>query len=278
MRTLIFNTNNLVSGQYCSRYRYQFIGGGYEIKPGDQICLQSLTIPYSWFNILQFYNNMTFQIIYNSVTYNITLPAGFYQLSDINAYIQNFLVTNNLYLINATGAYVYYIELVYNIGEYAVQLNAYPTPGSLPSGWSNPGGMTLTGHSPQMVIQAITTSTFGSIIGFSAGTYPASPSTTEYSVVSNLIPNFTPVNSVVLNCSVVNNVVSVSPNAFTSFSPVSTTFGANIVFSPTFPAWLDTIPGKYNSIDIYLTDQSGNQVPAKDSNVCIEILIKSKDE
>ena len=64
--------------------------------------LTSFQIPYSWYNITSRYNN-SFKIYFPIGTniyasYTVTLPDGFYTTTSLNAYIQQFCVTNRLYL------------------------------------------------------------------------------------------------------------------------------------------------------------------------------------
>ena len=104
MRNLIFNSNNVLSNSFNSRFRYIFIGGGgYEIKEGDQICLASLQIPYSWFNISVMNNNNSYSFSFNGTVYTVIMPDGFYTISDINEYLQFFSKTNNLYTLASNG-------------------------------------------------------------------------------------------------------------------------------------------------------------------------------
>ena len=67
MRTLIINNSNVVQGYSNSKYTYQFSGGGATFEKGDQIAVQSIQVPYSWFNITSSYNNNTFGYKLNGV-------------------------------------------------------------------------------------------------------------------------------------------------------------------------------------------------------------------
>ena len=118
---------------------------------------------------------------------------------------------------------------------------------------------------------------FNSIVGISTGTFPSVTQTTAYSKISDSTPNLTPVNSIIVNSSIVRNSVSNSPNAFNSFTPTSQ-FGTNLIYRPSFPTWLNCVSGKYNAIDLFLTDQNYNILRANDPNICIEVLIKNKNE
>jgi hypothetical protein len=273
MRNLIFNSNNVVQNSFNSRFRYTFsAGGGYQINDGDQIALANLQVPYSWFNISALNNNNSYSFSFNGVTYNVVIPDGFYAISDINDYLEFFCKANNLYTLANNGDYVFYCRWSENSSKYAIQWDAFPI--SLSSGGSNPQGITLSGNIPLLIMNS---NSFIDIVGISAGTYPSVTQTSTYSKISNLTPNLTPVNSVIVNCNLVKNSVSNSPNAFTSFSP-SSEFGTQLVYSPSFPTWMDCVSGFYTNIDLFFTDQNYNILRANDPNVCIEVIIRSKSD
>jgi hypothetical protein len=273
MRNLIFNSNNVVSGSFNSRFRYTFSGGGgYQINEGDQIALCSLQIPYSWYNISSLNGNNSYRFSFNGTVYTVTMPDGFYTITDIDNYLQFFCKANNLYTLSSTGSYVFYCRWSENTSKYAIQWDAFPI--SLSSSGTNPNGITLSGNIPLLIMQ---NNTFTSVVGISAGTYPTVTQTSTYSLTSNITPNLTFVNSLIVNSNLVKNSVSVSANAFNSFA-IDTTFGSNINYKPNFPTWMDCIPGFYTNIDIFLTDQNYNMIRANDPNVCIEVIIRSKGE
>ena len=273
MRNLIFNSNNVVANSFNSRFRYTFNGGGgYQIQEGDQIALASLQIPYSWFNISAMNGNNSYSISFNGSVYNLVMPDGFYTITDINDYLEYFCKQNNLYTLAANGDYVFYCRWSENTSRYAIQWDSFPI--SLSSGGSNPQGITLSGNIPLLIMS---TNLFTNIVGISSGTYPAVTQASTYSLTSNITPNLTPVNSVIVNSNLVKNSVSVSPNAFNSFTP-SSEFGTNLIYRPNFPTWMDCVPGFYTNIDIFLTDQNYNILRANDPNICIEVIIRSSGE
>jgi hypothetical protein len=114
-------------------------------------------------------------------------------------------------------------------------------------------------------------------LGFQAGVYPVAPQSTVYSIVSNTTPNLTPVNSVILRCSLVSNKGVNPPDAFYSFSP-NIGFGSNILVAPSVVGWIDCKEGSFSHLDIQLVDQNFIPMNLKDNNICIQLLIKSKDE
>lgn len=281
VKTIVLNSNNVVAGSNNSLYRYSLPNGQVKFEDGDKIAVQSLNVPYSWFNInASLYNNISFQYIWHTsgspVSYTITLPnPSFLTVQGINAYLQSQFIANGHYLVNGAGQYVYYAEIVLNTSRYAYQINTYPLPSTLPSGWSNPAGLTLgITTNPQIVIL---TNNFGKLIGFSAGTYSPTLISTNYSALSDIAPVATPVISVLLQCNILNNTYSIPNRVLFGFTP-NTTFGNNIDIAPSEYAYNDILAGYYNYVDIQFTDQNGQNIQLQDPNVVLQLVIKSKDE
>ena len=142
--SLIVNSSNAANPNTGSNtYQYNFIGGSMTIPENSEISISSATIPYSWRNITVSNNNNTYKFYWpltvsTYTTYTVTMPNGFYSLSDINTFFQNFCITNGLYLINSVGQYVYYFSFNLNVNYYAVQLISTLVPTSLPAGFTAP--------------------------------------------------------------------------------------------------------------------------------------------
>src|SRR5271156_4771982 len=58
--------------------------------------LDNLTIYYSWFNIKLSLNNNEFQYTDGKIVYNVTMPDGSYEISDINNYLHLQIQKNDL--------------------------------------------------------------------------------------------------------------------------------------------------------------------------------------
>lgn len=272
MRTLILGRNNLINYTN-SRFRYTFIPN-IDIK-NMSIAVSSIIIPYSWQTVNSSYNNKTFQIVYNGTTYTLTLPDGAYSVADINAYIQYWCISNNLlYCISASGQYIYFIELIDNSTTYSYEIRSYPT--VLPTGATNTGGWTMNGFCPQFVVGM---NNFGSIIGVNAGTYPSSATNnTNYTKSSDTAPSPSPINQLVLNCSLVNNrdLQTASNNVIWSFTPTNTPYGENIQINPPEYAWIKCVDSSVSTIDVWITDQNNNAVILQDPNSMIMLLLKEE--
>ena len=286
--TLVINNSNVVNTNTNATYEYKFIGGGFSVPDGMECMVSSAQIPYSIFNITEAYNNNRFRLSFptgalsNSYTdFNITIPDGFYTIDDFNSYMQQYAISNGLYLINNDGDNVYYTPAFYvNAVSYAVQMLLYTVPRSLPSGWSQPSNWIgystwTTDRTPHVHILA--NSRFGDFIGFTTGTYPTPIlRTTDYSVLSNKTPIGSYVNSIIIHSSLVNNPVVSPSDIIDAFQIVDTKFGSNINYQPSVEKFVRLTKGTYNSMIIYLTDQNNNPLTLLDNNLLITLLFQKK--
>lgn len=280
VKTIILNSTNVLPGTNNSVYRYSFPTGQIQFKDGDRIAVQSIFVPYSWFNVSTQYNNTSFQYIWHTsgapVSYTVNLPSpSFITITDINNLLQSVMIQNGHYLVNAVGEYVYYAEVVLNQSRYAYQINTYPLPQSLPQNWTNPANLALgITTNPQIVIQ---NNNFGKLIGFLPGTYSPTLINQNYSALSNTTPNATEVNSVLLLCNILDNKFSIPSKLLYAFSP-NASFGNNISIIPSEFAYNDITAGYYSSIDIEFRDQDNRPMILQDSNLVLQLVIKSAGE
>ena len=285
MREIIIN-NTFVSSDN-STFTYKFpLGSQPTFEKGDKIALDSLSMYYSWPSITAANGNNTFQYVWpfntspaGPITNTVTIPDGFYTIADLNSYLQYVMISNTHYLVDASGNYVYYLNFSTNSVRYAVQLDVSPLPTSLGT-YTYPSGATwtLSGTAtyPQIIIP--TTNSISKIIGFSAGTYPSTTTgTTTYSEISSFTPQVTPVSSVVVTCSLLNNRYSIPNNLLYSFAP-NTTYGSQINIIPPSKTFVDMSGGKVSEFSITFLDQNFNKLKILDNNIVILITIASQDE
>ena len=105
--TLVLNSANAYGSQN-NTFKYDFIQGNFNIPPDSEVMVANAQIPYSFYNITSAYNNNAFTLSFPTAsatytTFNITIPDGFYTTTSLNYYIQQFCISNGLYLINSTG-------------------------------------------------------------------------------------------------------------------------------------------------------------------------------
>ena len=285
--TLVLNSTNVTSSSTNTTFKYNFINGGFQLK-NMEMCVSSITLPYSFYNVSSYYNNRTFSLIFptaaTTTTISVTLPEGFYTVTDINSYIQQICLDNGAYLIDSTGNYVYYQQLVYNSTYYSVQLLLYPVPTTLPTGYSYASAGTLytgsanlptTSYTPQLVLSSA--GSISTIIGFVSGaTYPSTQSTTNQSILSTLTPVGSTVNSIIMQCSLVNNPVTTPSDILDSLPIHNSTFGSNITYEPSFEKFISLSDGTFNNFTFSFRDQNLNEIYARDPNVSITLIIRQK--
>ena len=275
--TLVLNSKNVI-GSNNNIFQYQFLNG---FKIGDNaeisVSAAQIQIPYSWYNVSYFYQNTKFNLIFptgaTTATLNITIPDGFYTVNDLQSYIEQVCITNNYYLINTAGNYVYYVNLSYNISAYKIQLISSLVPTTLPVGWTNPGWTlpTVT-RCPQFVVLD---NFFGKLIGFNIGTYPTT-TTSNFSKVSDYTPLGSNVNSIVLRCNLVSNPVTMPSDILDSFAISNASFGSNINYQPAFQKWVKLSSGIFQNLSITLQDELFNDIKILDPNSVITLIIRNK--
>jgi hypothetical protein len=256
-----------------------------------EMCVSSITLPYSFYNVSSYYNNRTFSLIFptaaTTTTISITLPEGFYTVTNINSYIQQVCIDYGAYLIDSNGDYVYYQQLVYNTTYYAVQLLLFSVPTTLPTGYSyataGTSGSVYTSaiklpssaYTPQFVLAS--SGSISTIIGFKSGTtYPSSQTTTSQSLSSTLVPIGSTVNSLIMQCSLVHNPCTVPSDVLDSMPIKDTSFGSNITYDPSFEKYVSLSNGTFNNFTFSFRDQNLNEIYARDPNCSITLIIRQK--
>jgi hypothetical protein len=288
--TLVVNSTNLSNPNTNGTYTYNFIGGGFRVDEDMEVMVSSAQIPYSIFNITAAYNNNRFRLSFPTgagaatfTDFNIVIPDGFYTIEGLNSYIQQYCITNGLYLIDNNGNNVYYIAFYLNVSSYAVQLLLYTVPRSLPSGWTQPsnwiGYSTYTNDRTPHIHILTAAPKFGDFIGFSVGIYPTPTlRITNYSALSNKKPPIgSYVNSIVIHCSLVNNPVVSPSDIIDAFQITNTSFGSNINYQPSVEKYVKLNKGNYSSMVITLTDQNNEIIYFNDYNILITLLFKKKN-
>jgi hypothetical protein len=184
------------------------------------------------------------------------------------------MISNNHYLLSSTSTnYYFFIYILTNQTYYTNQLITYPIPISLPSGFTEPSGgfpYSSNNYTPQVILSQ----NFGKLIGFTSGTYPSVNQTTDYNVLGSIIPVITPINSIIITSSIINNDCANQSNILDTFPISNTSFGSNISYIPTYEKWISLKAGSFSSFDISFLDQNLNTIAANDNTVLISLLIR----
>jgi hypothetical protein len=279
--TLVLNSANAYGSQN-NTFKYDFIQGNFNIPPDSEVMVANAQIPYSFYNITSAYNNNAFTLSFPTAsatytTFNITIPDGFYTTTSLNAFIQQFFVSNGFYLIeNSTQNYVYYINVLFNPTYYANQIILRPVPISIPAGFTAPSnwaGYPTVSRTPY--VEILSNNHFGKFLGFTPGNYGIN-STVAYSGNSNQTPVGSTVNSLVIRCSLVNNNVSAQTDIIDAFAINNTDFGRNLNFNNNIEKWIKLNAGRYSSFTVSIVDQNMNDIQILDSNILINFIIRTK--
>lgn len=207
----------------------------------------------SVFNITAAQGNNTFQVSYNGVVTTATIPDGNYALTDLNGWFQNsFLAPNKLYCLASDGVTpVFFQSFAPDSVYYSCIIQSQPV--AIPSGGSNPNALAL-GYTPLFIFN---TAPFNTLIGYQAGTYPPVQQSTNYQLLSQVIPQVSPSYEYNLTCSLVNqSQFNNIPTSICQISPANTAFGNQIFYEALNMLWYPVLPGTFNSITCTLVDQA----------------------
>jgi hypothetical protein len=140
MRSIVFNRTSIVPNTNNTTLVYNFPSS--VDLTGAMVAVSNISMYYSWDNINITYGNNTFSYVWRvggtDTTFTVTIPNGLYEVKDLNAFLQFTFIANGHYLINSAAQNVYYAEFVVNPNRYAIQINTYAVPTSLPSGFTAP--------------------------------------------------------------------------------------------------------------------------------------------
>lgn len=298
MFVIVLNQTNIVPDGQNNKLVYRFPNS--IVLKDKFIAVSNISMYYSWFNITVSSNNNTLSYSWTvggvSSTIQVVIPDGLYDIVDINAYLQWTMIQNGHYLINASGSYVYYAELIVNPARYAIQLNTFQVPTSLPVGWSQPSN--FAGYPTQTFNPIVTfPAYFNEIVGYPAGftsnnninnTYvpPTASASNNYvakdgagtlSYLSNVSPQVQPNNNVLFSISNINNPYSQPSSIIYSLNP-NVAVGEQIYETPPNFMWNKMIDGTYNEIRLTFLNNKLEPLVIKDPNMTILLTIRDKDE
>ena len=291
--TIVLNQSNIVNIEN-NTFVYKFPNSVH--FPNHQIAIQSVSMYYSWLNInstpldnntltISFYSNDTL------TTNTITIPNGLYEITDINNYFQYWSIQNGMYLIDSAGDYTYFFEIMVNPTYYAIQLNTFQIPISLPLGYTQPDnwiGFPTTVYNPSITIL----SNFNNLIGFPSGfstplnssvslSYGSMNEEGSYAVLSSdfgLTPNVQPNSNVLFSVSNINNKYAIPSSIIYSLSP-SVAIGSQIIEKPPQFSWNKLLAGTYHEIRLQLLGTDYKPLTILDKNMTILLVIRDiKDE
>jgi hypothetical protein len=279
MRTIVLNENNIVGANNNSLV-YQFPSS--VDLTGCEIAVSNITMYYSWDNI----NSTTLEnniFYYNWVSgttntqYTITIPNGLYELSDINAYLQFCFIQNGHYLVNSGGQNVYYAEMIINPTQYAVQVNTFAVPTSLPATWTNPASLVFptTTFNPVLTFPARFNEIVGFAVNFATAINTGGGNTLSY--LSSVAPQLQPNSSLLIAMSGIDNKYA-NPNTIIYSVAPNVGLGELIVEKPAQFNFNRLLSGTYNRLLFQFLGNDLSPVIIRDPNMTIILVIKDQDD
>lgn len=299
MFVIVLNQTNLVQDGQNNKLVYRFPNS--TILKDKYIAVSNVSMFYSWFNITSTSGNNTLTYTWTSgavtTTYNIIIPDGLYEISEINNYCQFVMIQNGTYWVNSVGDNVYPFEILLNPQRYAVQINTYLVPSSLPTGATVPvnfPGWPTTPQNPVITIPA----KFNIIVGYTAGfatnanvnnayvpptparvqtNYASKLSNGTLSYLSNTSPQVQPNNNVLFSISNINNPYSQPSSIIYSLNP-NVAVGEQIYETPPNFMWNKLIDGTYSELRLTFLGNDLSPLIINDPNMTILLTIRDKDE
>ncbi len=277
MHTITLTRDNITTAEN-NRLEFEMAGQNLE---GCSIALSSAYLYYSWTNInAAVLNNNTMEVtLDNSTFYTITFPEGMYEISDINAYLQQWSLEQGLYLTNTnTSEKIYFIEAKVNVVLYGSQINVYSIPSTLPSGYSLPPTGILASLPASITLPGFRlTSKIAEFLGFEDNKNVAAVSglTTNFAVVSHLstkAPNVQPNPVIFLNCQQIQNSYSRSGFMYPISANVPNAGLINV--EPAQYSFNNLTPGNHSKLTFTLTDRNGTPIKLQDPNMVLSFVIR----
>jgi len=288
--TVVMNPTNVVQDGLNNKLEYSFPNS--VSFPNHEIAIQSINMYYSWQNVNNSsLNNNLFYYYWSqdSTTpgyvieagsgdkwWPVLIPPGLYELSDINKFLQWTFINNGHYLTDGAGQNMYFIEMVINQSEYAVQVNQFEI--DIPVGFTapNPAYFGAGGVFPKTATVDITNVNltplrFGNLIGF-----PGAILTSE-SQLSTVAPQIQPNPVLYVSISNIENKYA-SPSTIIGVVSPQVAFGELIVEVPPQFAWNKMFPGTYNGLRLSLTASNSSQIEILDPNITIVLVIRDRND
>ena len=314
MKVLVLNKNNIVPDTNNSKLRFKF-NSTVNFKKKSKIAISKINMYYSWQNISDQFNNRTFSYSWwdasgNSTSFTLTIPQGYYAVDDINNWMYGELLERNHYLtypgatsvnvkgysngidyVASTTKYIF-IELMDNSTYYSLQFRLYSLPNfsatstyNKPNNiggfeWRVPSNVTVNSfshnQSPKIIIPS--TNKFCDLVGFAPGTYGTGYMRGAYEdVLSTYTPTIDPVGSVLVQCSMANNIYATPSNLIDSFT-YAVDYGAMIAIENNNLNWINIAEGAYSEFFIEFKNQNYGNLIIKDPSMVITMIIDEPEE
>lgn len=255
------------------------LGSTLKLSDKDTCSLKAGTIYNSFYNVTSSYGNNTYGIKMPgwSSFHTFTIPDGFYDISALSQLIQFQMMESGLFLTQTTtGKMTTFLELQENVSAYGCTLIMWAIPTSAKAqseGYTMPAGGQLAWTFPTTATtcQIQLCSGLQTLLGLTqATTYPLTPENDNYTANSISTPKISPVSSIMVCCSIVNNGI-MPVNTFLCQIPVDAAYGNTIKFLNSMDDQVQCIKGDRSEIMLQLLDQDWNPLMCNDREVAFTI-------
>ena len=269
---LLLNTSHYQGG---NTYKFRFP------KPIDiknaKLSLSSFSIYNSTYNVTSDLKNNSFSVNWLGVNYAFIIPDGYYSISDINFYIQQQCLINNLYMTKNSGSQnIYFIEVTTNSVRYKAQINLYTIPTSVRASqlsYVKPANASWDFPTVSTTPQLTLSEGLGKILGMKQQIVFNS-STDDKSYLSDTYPRLSPVFTYLLTCNLLSSAYNSVPTIFAQI-PITASFGALITKETGQFQEINIREGNYSEIIIQLWDQEYNPLKINDPDMSIVMILES---
>lgn len=242
---------------------------------GRRIGLKKLNLYYSWPNI----NTATSITIawrvgasYNNYTWTLPALTNYSSITVLNQSLQTFCIANGLYLKDAAGNNVYYMQLQSNATTYKIDLSLFTVPTSLPATYTQPAnfaGYPSASVTPRFTIPS--GSELINLLGIANGTYDGNTTNAVFSSV--YVPQLSPVSCVFVTCNIAKNDVPINGSTVISaFTTRGTEYGAMIEVAPAEITYYE-IDSNSNNLEVRFFDQGFRELYIQDPQTTVHLEV-----
>ena len=314
---IILNSSNWIAGT--NRFKYVFPSA--QNFNGKEVALTTCNINNQFFNIrAALANNVIILVWPTSSTgltgnmYTLTLPDGYYAISDINASLQEMMYNNGLYTTDSKGNTNFFADIEANSTYYTCDITttSIPYTNAVAAGQTFPSNAPVyTGTTQNLAPYLVFNAPLGALLGYTTAKYNNNylasgagactlhlGATTNIGMTdtiamqvpfgnirgflnattissSNISPEINIVTSLIVGCSLINNVgVSMPTNVINSMPVSSVAIGNQISLPNSYPIYQPVSSNQYREVIIYFYDQLATPVQIIDPDVLIILSIR----
>lgn len=251
----------------------------YTFNPTDfsdsTISIHKLAMYNSIFNVKPKYDNNSFIITWiDNTVYHFTIPDGYYEFDDINTFIEQQCLLNNLYLTKDNGTKnIFFFNLSTNPTQYKTQIDIFAVPTSTEAndlGYTKP---TNNWSYPATPKTPIITFSAGLLKTLGMSQTPSSMLDDDYTQLSDKNPRLLPAFSILITCNFCDSKLNLNPKLLDQI-PIDTKFSSLISYTPSVLAQLPIRQGHYDRVRIELLDQFYQPLEMNDDDFSLTLLIE----